>query len=385
MFFVTEDWYLLSHRLQLARACRERGWEVVVATRVRDHGSAIEREGFRVVPLRLRRRERAPWNEIRSFCELVWIFARERPDLIHQVGLKPVIYGSLAAIIVRPGVVINALAGMGYIFTSGRPMIRLMRTVVQLSLKVCLRPTRHWLIVQNDEDARAMKNGRVVAADRLSIIKGAGVDIERFPFMPDPEISPGDPVILAMVSRMLMDKGVRELVLAARILKHRGTRVRVWLVGAPDPDNPTSITEETLRQWHNEGCIEWLGPLDDIPELWSKAHIALLPSYREGMPKSLLEAASCGRPIVTTDIPGCTDLVDDGVTGFTVPPHDWTNLADAIERLATSPEMRAKMGTRIRAKVVAKFADNVIIEQTLGLYQQALSRSNAFHAEEFEA
>ena len=178
-----------------------------------------------------------------------------------------------------------------------------------------------------------------------------------------------------MVSRMLKDKGIREVVLAARELKRRGTKVRVLLVGRPDPANPSSIGEDTLRQWHREGCVEWLGHQNDIAAVWSKAHIAVLPSYREGLPKSLLEAAACGRPIVTTDVPGCTDIVVDGVNGFLVPTESWVELADAIEVLAGSRELRERMGAAGRARVEARFNEDVVVRQTLDLYRRASERT----------
>ena len=371
LFLVTEDWYFVSHRLSLARACRDMGWEVVVATHVQDHGTAIESEGFRVVPIRMRRRNRAPWKEIPTIADLISLLARERPDILHQVGLKPVIYGSFAASFAPPKAVVNALAGMGYIFTSGRPLIRLARAVIKLALRLGLRRRRHWLIVQNDDDATALVSGGLIARDRLAIIAGSGVDLERFAPMPEPE----GPIVAAMVSRMLKDKGVREVVLAARELKRRGTPLRVRLVGAPDPGNPTSLDDDTLRQWHREGCIEWLGQNDDIEAVWRQAHIAILPSYREGMPMALIEAASCGRPIVTTDVPGCSDIVGDGSIGFVVPKQDWIGIADALESLAASPALRARMGKAARARVEAEYGEQAIIRQTIEFYRRALDRT----------
>lgn len=373
IFVVTEDWYFLSHRGDLGRACRDMGWDVVVATRVQADGDRIRDEGFRVIPLRLLRRDRAPWREIPSFFELVMILLRERPDILHLVGLKPVIYGSLAAILVPPGAVVNALAGLGYIFTSGRPLVVLARAFVKIVLRLCMRRPNHWLIVQNDHDASVVVESRMIESDHLAVIKGSGVDLDRFAPTPEPD----GPVVVAVVCRMLKDKGVREVVLAARVLREQGNPVRIWLVGAPDPDNPTSLDEETLRQWHLEGCIEWLGHQVEIPEIWSKAHIAVLPSYREGLPKSLLEAAACGRPIVTADVPGCNDLVENNVTGFTVPPQNWVELADAIGKLAQSPELRAQMGARIRAHVVAELGVREVVRQTLEFYRKALGPSDS--------
>ena len=372
MFFVTEDWYFLSHRLGLARACRDLGWDVVIATRVQNHGDEIREEGFRLLPLRLRRRGRVPWSELPAIFQLIGILFRERPDILHQVGLKPVIYGSIAAMLAPPRVVINALAGMGYIFTSGHFRVRVARTLIQIMLWFCLRRRTHRLIVQNDDDADSLTQSGLIASERLTVIRGSGVNPEEFSPLPEPDIAPGGPVVAAVVSRMLMDKGVREVVLAARALKLRNVPVHIQLVGAPDPDNPSSIREESLRQWDREGCIEWLGQKDHIPDIWAAAHIAVLPSYREGLPRALLEAGACGRPIVTTDVPGCNDVVDDGETGFTVPTQDWVGLAEAIEKLVLSSALRAKMGAAMREKILTQFSETIVVRQTLDLYREAL-------------
>ena len=368
LFLVTEDWYFLSHRLPLARAMRDLGWDVTVATRVDRHGDAIRDEGLRLIPLLLRRGSRAPWREVSAVLELISTFARERPDIIHQVGLKPVIYGSMAAMLVRPTGVVNALAGMGYVFTSGRPLIRIVRMMVKHALRLSFWRRNHWLIVQNQHDATALIRGGVVPPDRVSVIMGSGVDLERVVPSPEPE----GPIVATVVGRMLKDKGVREVVLAARQLALDGVPIRCQLVGEPDPANPSSISADTLRQWNREGCIEWLGRCEDIAEVWSRSHFAVLPSYREGMPKALLEAAACGRPIITTDVPGCNDLVIHGVTGFTVPPTNWVDLAKAMATLAATPELRREMGNRMRSRVVAEFSEPEIVRQTLDFYRKAL-------------
>jgi glycosyltransferase involved in cell wall biosynthesis len=224
------------------------------------------------------------------------------------------------------------------------------------------------VIVQNQQDAKALVSSGLISSDRVDIIAGSGVDLERF--APTPE--PPEPIKVTVVSRMLKDKGIQEIVLASRELKRRGKQITIRLVGAPDPDNPSSLTEETLRQWHREGCIEWLGQRDDIPAVWAESHIAVLPSYREGMPKSLLEAAACGRPIVATDVPGCNELVRDGVSGILVPPRDWIKLADAIEKLAAMPALRANLGKGARAAVEDGLDEKTVVHRTLNVFKRAL-------------
>ena len=372
MFLITEDWYFLSHREPLAQACRDLGWEVVIATRVHRHGETIRGMGFSLIPIQMDRRSRNPFKELRTIFELVKILARERPNIVHQVGLKPVIYGSIAAMFCPPDVVVNALAGLGYVFTtSHHPHLRMVRVVMRRMLELCMRRRNHWLLVQNDDDGAAFTVGCKIDPDHITVIPGSGVNVDHYVPVPEPE---GE-VVVAVVSRMLKDKGIREVVLAARELKRRGTKVRVLLVGRPDSGNPSSIGEDTLRQWHSEGCVEWLGHQDNIAAIWSKAHIAVLPSYREGLPKSLLEAAACGRPIVTTDVPGCRDVVVDSVNGFLVPTECWIELADAIEVLAGSRELRQRMGAAGRARVEAMFSQDFVVRQTLDLYRSASERA----------
>lgn len=371
LYLVTEDWYFLSHRLALARACRERGWDVVVATRVSTFGAEIEEEGFTVRHIRMRRRGRHILSELRSIAELIRILRSERPDIIHNVGLKPVIYGSLAALVTRTAPVVNTLAGMGYVFSAGHLAIKLARFAIKLALKPCLRAGNHWLIVQNKVDAEVMTKSRLASSGRTEIVRGSGVDIEHFTPVPEPE----GPIVAAIVSRMLKDKGVREVVLAARELKRRNAGIEVWLVGDPDMENPSSLSEEDLQQWNAEGCIRWMGHRTDIAAIWGNAHIALLPSYREGMPMALLEAAAVGRPIITSDVPGCNELVINGETGFLVPSNDWLGIADALQLLARSPDLRAKLGAAAREKVSGEYAEENVVRATHALYSRALTQS----------
>lgn len=368
LFLISEDWYFLSHRLDLARACRDAGWEVAVATRTGKHADLIRKEGFSLLPIGMRRGGRKPFRELATLIELIRLYRDQKPDIVHHVALKPVIYGSIAARITGVKPVINTLAGMGYVFLSGRPVIRLIRWSIKIMLKQCLGARRHWLIVQNQVDAKLLSRPNLAAPDRTVVIRGSGVDIHRFAPAPEP---PG-PVVVAVVSRMLNDKGIRELVLAARGLQLKGLEIEFWLVGDPDPENPTSISEDTLRQWDTEGCVRWLGYQDDIASIWAKAHIAALPSYREGMPMSLLEAAACGRPIVTTNVPGCNELVKDGKNGFLVQSGDWIGLAQAIGKLALSADLRARLGAAAREEVCGDYARQTVISRTTDLYRLAL-------------
>jgi glycosyltransferase involved in cell wall biosynthesis len=364
LYLVTEDWYFWSHRLPIARAARDAGWEVLVATRVGNHGERIEREGFRLIPINMRRRSLAPWREIAAVVELMRVYRRERPDLVHQVAMKPVLYGSLAAAIVGVPAVINALAGMGYVFTSSGVKAQLLRPLIRTAFRWLLDRPNSRLILQNPDDVAVMTK-TTMSPERVMMIRGSGVDIDAFARSEEPEGAP----VAVMVSRMLWDKGVGELVEAARLLRQRGVPLRVVLVGSPDPENPASIPERKLRDWDASGDVAWWGERSDVAKIWTNCHIAVLPSYREGLPKSLLEAAACGRPLVATDVSGCREVVRDGATGLLVPPRDVRALADALERLAGDRDMRRRMGAAARDLVAREMSEQVVVAQTVALYR----------------
>ena len=366
LFLVTEDWYFCSHRLPIARAARDAGWRVVVATRVREHGAVIEAEGFELRPIGLRRRSLAPWRECAAVMELLRLYRRERPTLCHHVAMKPVIYGTLAALLAGVPRIVNAIAGFGFVFSSHTLRARLLRGPVRLAYRALLAPRRVHVIVQNADDARAV-HVLGVARDRIVTIAGSGVDTQRF--MPCDE--PPGPVVVAMVSRMLADKGVLELVAAAREVRARHPDVRVRLVGPLDPENPASLSETRLKDWVAEGVIEWCPGSTDVPGIWARSHIAVLPSYREGLPKALAEAAACGRPIVTSDVPGCNDVVRDGESGLLIPPRDGAALARAIIRLIEDPALRRRLGAAARVRAERLFAESEVIARTLAIYGEA--------------
>jgi glycosyltransferase involved in cell wall biosynthesis len=369
LYLVTEDWYFCSHRLPMARAARDGGLEVVVATRVARHADRIRDEGFRLVPLeKLDRRSLNPLREIAALLEIVRVYRAERPDIVHHVALKPTLYGTLAAMLTGVPRVVNALTGMGYVFVSREPIARLLRLVVGALFHVVLDRRNSVLIVQNPDDAAQLVKAGVVAPERIALIRGSGVDTARF--APGPT-RPGTPVAV-LVARMLWDKGVAEMVEAGRILHARGVPVRVLLVGDADPGNPSAIPAARLESWRHEDAAEWLGHRDDIPDVLRGAHIAVLPSYREGLPKSLLEAAAAGLPLVASDVPGCREVVRHGHNGILVPPRDAAALADAIERLASDGELRALMGRRSRELVLQHFSQEIVAAETLAVYRRLL-------------
>lgn len=365
LFLVTEDWYFCSHRLALGRAAVTAGFDVTVATRVADHGDLIRDAGIRLIPLPWRRRSTNVWNELRTFVALLRIYRRERPNLVHHVALKPVLYGSMVARLTGTRRVINAVAGFGYSFVSAQKRAALARKVLRTSFKRLSNRPGTRVLVQNPDDAQVLRESGTVRAERLVVIPGSGVDVERFA----PAAEPAGTVRAALVSRMLWSKGVGEFVEAARILKARGVEFEADLVGDPDPENPQSIPEQTLREWQEEGAVNWRPHTEDVPAVWARSHIAVLPSYREGLPKALLEAAACGRPIVTTEVPGCREVVTEAQNGFLVPVGDPEGLAAAIEKLVRDAALRGRMGAAGRAIVVEKYAEGVVIDRVLSLYR----------------
>jgi glycosyltransferase involved in cell wall biosynthesis len=369
MFLVTEDWYFCSHRLGLALSLASRGMEVAVACRVDRHGEEIEKAGLRLYPLPWTRRSLNPFR----LCAAVWrirrAYRRFRPDIVHHVALKPVLLGSLAARLAGVRRVVNAVAGLGFVFSSQSLRARILKIVMTVAFRLLLDGRNFRTIVQNDDDGKVLESRGIVRHDHLVVIRGAGVDLDRF----RPTLEPPGPVRAVMVSRMIREKGVRELVEAARMLQARGVPVRVALVGTPDPENPSAIPEAMLNAWAREGVIDYLGHVNDVPALWQRSHIAVLPSYYgEGVPLALIEAAAAGRPLIAADGPGLRDITRPGESGLLVPPRDAVALARAIEMLVNDSALRAHLGTGARRLAETAFGAGAVFEATLAVYRELL-------------
>ncbi|PKU23540.1 glycosyltransferase family 4 protein [Telmatospirillum siberiense] len=360
LFLVTEDWYFCSHRMDLAKAAQKAGFEIHVATRISQHEAAIRAAGFVLHEVNL---DRGIGNPLREIAVLVGLLRRVRPDILHNVALKPAVFGSLAARLTGVDRLINAVSGLGYVFINRGGVAGLLRPLFIAAFRFLFGGANRHVIVQNAYD-KAFFDALVEPA-RVHLIRGAGIDVEKFIPFPEP---PGPP-LAAAVSRLLWDKGIGELVEAARLLKARGVNLRIALVGKPDPANPRTIAEEEVRRWVAEGLVEWWGFKDDVREVWRQAHIAVLPSYREGLPKALLEASACGRPMVATDVPGCNELVRNDDNGLLVPVREAPPLADALERLANDPHLRARLGRRARERAEQEFSSRQVIAPHLELYR----------------
>jgi len=366
LFLVTEDWVFCSHRLSLARAARDAGYDVVVVTRVNRHGAVIEGEGLRLYPLTLSRSSVNPLRELATLRQITAIYRAERPDLVHHVALKPIIYGSLAAGTAGVPAVVNAFTGLGYVFIARGVKGAALRAVAGGLLKLALARVRARTILQNDDDAESLVNAGIVRRRDIVIIRGSGVDLALFPPTPPPA---GVPLVV-LTARMLWDKGVGEFVAAARQLRSEGIQARFVLVGDADLENPAAVPEKTLAQWREAGDVEWWGHRNDVPAILASCHIVCLPSYREGLPKTLLEAAAAGRPAVTTDVPGCRDIVQHEVTGLLVPPRDEVAVAAALRRLLGDAALRERCGAAARRLVESGFTQPHVARQTLALYAE---------------
>ncbi len=365
-FVVTEDWYFWSHRLTLARRALAAGYEVSVVTREGEHGDRIREAGIHLEPWSVARGNVGIVREFKALVSLYRALRRTRPDIVHNVALKPVVFGTLAAWAVGCRRVVNALAGLGYVFSSQTPAAKRLRAPLRLALRTVLGDGRGRIIVQNPDD-RDWLAGIGITASRIALIRGSGVDLDRFRPVSEPQTGP---IIVTMVSRMLRDKGVTAMVEAARLLRECGSDIVVRLVGPPDPGNPASMREIELRELANAGIVEWQGPREDIETVWSECHIAALPSaYAEGLPKSLLEAAACGKPIIATDVPGCREIAREGKTALLVPPGDPQALANAMVRLSEDARLRVQYGANGRRLVETDFADDVIVRAVLAVYE----------------
>lgn len=364
LFVVTEDWYFVSHRLPLAVAACEAGYNVAVATRARQHAETIRKAGVRLIPLELSRRA---GNPLLEFLGLLLLYRRERPDIVHHIALKPVFLGALAGRLAGLHAQVNAVAGLGWLFISRSRMARLVSPVIRWMLARLLSAPRCLTIVQNPDDAELIKQAGVPES-HLRMIRGAGVDTGKF--FPSPE-SPG-PICVVLATRILWDKGVGEFVESARQLKQEGVKARFVLVGDPDPDNPASVPEATFHAWQEEKVVECWGHRDDMSTVFQAAHVVCLPSYREGLPKVLLEAAACARPIVTTDVPGCREVVREGENGLLVPVRDVQALSEALLRLINNSELRAQMGKCSRDIAVKEFSLEYVIAETLNIYKEQI-------------
>ncbi|MBT3389361.1 MAG: glycosyltransferase family 4 protein [Chloroflexi bacterium] len=362
------DWYLYNFRYALIHQLREQGFDVSLVSPPGDFAVRLQDAGFRWQPWILRRRSIAPWMELISLLDLVRIYRREQPDLVHHHTIKAVLYGSFAAGWAGIPGVVNSISGRGYVFQGGDWLARSLRLMVSPLYRRVMQKNAAAVIFENQADRDYFSEQRFTPPSRAWLIEGVGTDPQRFA----PTSEPHGPVIVLMAARTLWDKGVGIFVEAARILRER-LKVRMVLVGGPDPGNPASLTPNMLRAWHREGIIEWWGWQHDMERIYAQAHLIALPTmYGEGVPTALIEAAACGRPIIASDIPGCRSVLQHEHNGLLVPPNDPYTLAWAIEELVLDPARRMKMGAAGRQVVLERFTHEKINCATLQVYQHVL-------------
>lgn len=374
LFFVAADWFFCSHFFERAKSAQEAGYDVVVVTHVDLHRALIEDAGFRLISIDIDRRSLNPFSALHTLLRLIKIYRVENPKIVHHVALKPILLGSLAANISRVRNIVNAVVGGGYTFTAGSRTSAVLRSLLVLALRFLLNPKGSKVIFENEDDLSFFVENGLARREDVRLIRGAGVDTTLF--QPRPFRFSNWPLIV-LPARLLWDKGIGDFVEAARILLSEGVRARFALVGGSDPGNRADIGSATLDRWAKEGVVELWGFCQDMPDVLLHADIVCLPSYREGLPKALLEAMAAGLPCIATDVPGCRSAVRDGVNGFLVPARDPSALARALKRLIDDPFLCQAMGAKGRERALGEFASPLICRQTLLIYEELLTGSNS--------
>ncbi|HEX9448466.1 MAG TPA: glycosyltransferase family 4 protein [Dongiaceae bacterium] len=370
ILFANTDWYLWNFRRELIEEIRRHNWEVVLVSPPGTYGQEFLTRGIRWIALDMQRNSANPLRELKAIISLWAIYRREQPDLVHHFTLKSVIHGSLAARLAGVNVRVNAIAGLGYIFSSQSYKARLLRPIISFLLKAALSGSYSRVIFQNPDDLQVFTDAKLLDASRLKLIRGSGVDTSRF--IPAPRDVHARCQIL-MATRLLWSKGIEDYVAAARALVPTGLSVDFLVAGTPDPGSPDSVPEETIEAWRAEGNVKFLGHVKDMDRLLSTVDVVVLPSrYAEGVPRILLEAAAASAALITTNRPGCREIVVDDVTGILVPPGDTSALISALKCLIVDPERRARLGLAARRKAQAEFEECRVIQATIDVYEEAI-------------
>lgn len=371
LFLMNEALFFTTHRLPVALAAQKAGYEVHVAAPHEDGPVAVIRDaGFHYHDLPLKRGGRGLAGELRLLARCFQLIRRIKPDLVHHVAMKPVIFGGLASRLLGVRAVVHAITGMGFLFIRDDWPARVIRALIMPLYRYALGHPNARVIFQNPDDLGMFLARRLVRREITVMIKGCGVDMTTFA----PAPAPDGPIVVMFPARILGDKGVHEFIHAARALKADGAQARFILVGRRDPANPTDVAEATIRGWEAEGVVEWWGFRSDMPQVLPRAHIVCMPSYREGLPRGLIEAAACGLPIVTADVPGCREVVRHGESGFLVPARDGPATAAAIEKLLNDAGLRRSMGQAARRLALDEFTVEAFVADTLATYDAVRAR-----------
>ena len=367
LFIVNVDWFFISHRLPIAIAAIEEGYDVHIACGITDKKELLEREGIIVHPLALSRSGVGLFGELKTLKQLYSIIRDIKPDIIHSVTIKPVLYGNIVARLLSVPVRVSAISGLGYVFIAAGIKAKLFRTLISSLYKLALSGAKA-VIFQNSADRDILRKLGVVHQEQEIFIRGSGVNLNHYPVLSEPT---GQPVVM-LIARLLIDKGVNEFAEAARIIKSQRSDVRMVLVGDADLENPKSVSPCQINEWVADGIIEHWGYSNKVAEVIPQSNIMVLPSYREGLPKSLIEAAACGRAVITTDVPGCRDAIEPNQTGVLVPAKSSEPLAEAIMTLLADDKLRNSLAISGRALAESEFDINDVVSKHLAIYQGSL-------------
>ncbi|HAS8154962.1 glycosyltransferase family 4 protein [Vibrio vulnificus] len=372
LFVVNVDWFFVSHRLPIALKAIEHGYDVHLACAFSDKKNLLEKYGITCHNIAFSRSGNSLKNELNTIAAIRRVLTEIAPDVVHAVTIKPVIYTGLALkSITRPPAFVAAISGLGYVFTASTLRAKFTKSLVSLMYKFALRSKRKVVIFQNTSDEKILSDIVNLPPRDRTLIKGSGADLSVYNFQPE---SIAKIKVVSMACRLLKEKGVYQFVEAAKIVKQSYPDTEFWLIGSVDADNPNSVSQQEVDDWVREGLIIALGHRDDIPELFSQSHVITMPSfYGEGVPKVLIEAAACGRPIVTTDNPGCRDAVIDNTTGLVVPIKDSNALANALFSLLSDDDRRMKMGQQARQFAVKEFDVNNVVLRHLDIYDSLMA------------
>ena len=375
LFVVNVDWFFVSHRLPIALEAMRQGYEVHIATALTDKLTVLQNHGLVVHPLSIDRSSGGLWTTGKTIWQIFRICKLVKPDMVHLVTIKPVLLGGLAARLANVPAVVSAIVGLGIVFVAKGVKATIRRWLVSGLYGLALSHRNLRVIFQNPEDLTCLAKFVHLPDRNVTMIRGSGVNLTQYRVMPLPT---GAPVVV-LAARLLVEKGVREFVQSAKILRQRGLLAqdaRFVIVGKPDLANPASLRPDELAQWTEEGVVELWGHRTDMPQVMAAAHVVVLPSYYgEGLPKVLIEAAACGRVVVTTDHPGCRDAIDPGVTGVLVPVRDAVALANAIQELLSDPVRCATMGQAGRELAESVFDVRQVAAVHLQIYQELMDKS----------
>ena len=366
LFVVNVDWFFISHRLIIAEEAMKKGFEVFVACKDTGRSHEITDKGIEFIDLPFSRSGINPISEFSVLIKFYKIYNEIKPDIVHHITLKPIIYGTLISRLFKVKGIVNAVSGLGYNFTADRK--GLVQKIMIRLLKIGFKRNNLTIIFQNDDDKKAFYDLGIISDSNIVVkIKGSGVDIVKFPQSQLPSF---DLIKILFPTRMLWDKGVKELRISSEILKEKyKDKVQIILCGLADEDNKAGVSPSYLEDWQDGKCVKWIGYQKDMVKVYQDSHIVVLPSYREGMPKTLIEACAIGRAIVTTDAIGCKECVDDGINGLKVPVYSTVELAKAIEKLIVNYKLIQEMGKNSRNKAEQEFNVLGVIDKHLDIYR----------------